>query len=112
MSQYISHHCLVMMIIIHSADTTSVDLLTPITTAGVILVLSVIFNFAILFGCLTLLVSRFKARVQFKAKVQSDIKEQSGSNTDPVYEVVLPTNDESAPVVVQKNLCYSTTTAL
>ena len=101
-----------MMIIVHSTDNTSVDLLTPITTAGVILALSVIFNFTILLGCLTLLVSRFKARVQFKAKVQSDIKEQSGSNTDPVYEVVLPTNDESAPVVVQTNLCYSTTTAL
>ena len=81
------------------------DLFTPIT-AGVILALSVIFNLAILFGCLTLLVSRFKA------KAPSDITEQSERNTDPVYEEVLPMVEESAPVVVQTNLCYNTTTAL
>ncbi len=100
-----------MMIIIHSTDTTSVDLLTPITTAGVILTLSVIFNFAILLGCLILLVSRFKATVR------SDIKEHSGENIDPVYEEVLRTVEESAPnaaidPIVEKNLCYGNSAAL
>ncbi len=105
------------LVIIHSADTTSVDLLfVPITTAGVILALSVIFNFVILFGCLTLLVLRFKAKVQFKATVRSDIKEQSGENIDPVYEEVLRTVEESAPnaavdPIVEKNLCYGNTTS-
>ncbi len=106
MSRYFLYR-FVMKIIILFADTTSVDLLTPITTAGVILALSVIFNFAILFGCLTLLASRFKA---IKA-TESDIEEQSGRNADPVYEEVLRTVEEVDPVV-EKNLCYGNTTAL
>ncbi len=107
MSQYFLY-CLVMKIIIPlRADNTSVDPFVPITTAGVILALSVIFNFAILFGCLTLLASRFKAKVEFKA-TKSDIEEQSGRTADPVYEEVLRMVDP----VVENNLCYGNTTAL
>ncbi len=68
--------------------------------------LSVIFNFA-LFGCLTLLVLRFKARIPFKATVQSDIEEHSEGNPDPVYEEVLSKESATADPGLQNNICYS-----